>query len=150
MSETKNTEAINLVTGNPIDTSKMTEIAPGHYVSNDSSIPPGEFSRCGIAKLTRIDGKWHESFRLLSGQERVTKKLMTKLGINLNYRIVRALILGGLVKGSRPSPFVTMVDMADLAKHIAKTSKPGFWTKERRAAYQKGWQECQSLQESDD
>lgn len=127
----------NMRTGGEICTSNLTEIAPGVFIGD---IPQKEMPRYGVTKFVKDkEGKIHGILRTWDGMAKITKKLPEQLGVNLSSRVLRTLVYAGLVKGSRPTPFITEIDLADLARHRAHSSKPNFWNERRRSAYNLAW-----------
>ncbi len=130
----------NITTGRTINTEGLEEIAPGIFTG---AIPQAEMPRYGMTKYVQTPTGPKQVLVTWSGFEKINKHLPGKLGVKLSVRVLRALVYSGLVKGSRVTPFHTEIDLSDLARHRAESSKPNFWNDKRRTAYSLGWQQVQ-------
>ena len=103
MSPKPSTDIINIANGIPIKTDLLAEVAPGVFVGN---LPSQHTPRYGLVKyvsdkkggMTSVVVTW-------SGLVKVSKTLPEKIGIQLNKKVLRALVYSGLVKGVGLVPF---------------------------------------------
>ena len=128
---------INLRTGNPIDTSKLAEIAPGVFTGD---IPVSEMPRYGVTKFVKVgDGIYRSILVTFQDYVKLNQKTLDQLGIKISTRVLRSLVYAGFVKGSKVSPFQTEFCVESLYRHRRKTLERGFWNERRLTDYSLGW-----------
>jgi len=112
------------------------EIAPGKRAS--VKLPCDSLTKYGVVKLKRTNGTLIPLLKTWQGQVKLTHDLPALLGIGIDHSTLRMLCYAGFVKSSRPTPFVTIIDVQSLLDHIEATSgenAAAFWSAENRRKY---------------
>ena len=116
------------------------ELAPGKRGS--VKLPSEALTKFGFVKLKRKDGGLFPVLKTWQGVVRLTDDLPEKLGIGMDSQTLRTLCYAGFVKSSRPTPFVTLIDIQSLLDHIEATTGEGageFWTEANRRRYARAY-----------
>jgi hypothetical protein len=113
------------------------EIAPGQTIR--TKVPRECLTAYGLVRLNKQpNGNRVPDLKTWQQYVRLTDDLPSRLGLDIDSDTLRVLCYAGFVKASRPTPFVTLVDVQSLLDHIEATSgdnAAAWWTEERRIQY---------------
>lgn len=117
------------------------EIAPGQKIK--TKVPRECLTSFGMVRLNQQPGG-HRVPDLRTWQRlvRLTDDLPARLGLDIDSDTLRVLCYAGFVQASRPTPFVTLVDVQSIMDHIDATSGDNaatWWTEERRIQYRQAY-----------
>lgn len=117
------------------------EIAPGKVIK--TKVPRECLNSYGLVRLARQpDGRQMPELKTWQQWVRLTDDLPERLGLDMDSDTLRVLCYAGFVKASRPSPFVTLLDVQSLLDHLEATTGDNaatWWTEERRIQYRQAY-----------
>lgn len=117
------------------------EVAPCKTAS--IRVPREALASHGLVRLSkRPDGSIFPVLKTWHSHERLTDDLPARLGLGMDAATLRVLCYAGFVKASRPTPFVTLIDVQSLLEHLEATegeNAADFWTEARRRRYRQAY-----------
>lgn len=123
-------EIESMATGKKI---KVVQVAPGEFTA-DASL--GEIPRYGLFHMVPDGaGNFRPVLYTVSRRVKLTARLPKQLGLDLTSHSLRVLCEAGFVEYSRPTPRTIQIDLESLAKHLAATEDPEYWTEKRLAQF---------------
>lgn len=119
----------------------LAEVAPGQMA--EMQVPREAIDRYGLVKMMRLkDGTVRPIMRTWSSMMRITRDLPRQLGLDMSVHTLHVLVRSGLVRGSKPAPSTTLIDVDSLMRHIQQTTGErarDYWTAERHRQYQEAY-----------
>lgn len=109
---------------------RIIEIAPGVTLSRPQlAAATPEF---GVVRMRReANGQLTPMLRTWKAEVKLTKDLPEQLGVEIDYRTMLRLAAAGFISTRRPSPRLTLVNIASLIEHMDACQDPEFWTPAR-------------------
>lgn len=119
------------------------EVSPGKVAT--MNLPRHKIGKFGLTKIIlTADGTPQIVWKSWHTKVRITRDLPRQLGLPVDVETLRCLYNAGIVKGTKFSPAVTMIDLDSLAEHLEAASGEKareYWAGWRSEAYGEAWKE---------
>lgn len=122
----------------PIESVKV-EFMPGRVAEMPAHLlqAPPKYVICRLVK--QPNGMYAPVPMEWSPMVRMSRELHRELGLPCSHQTLYKLVKAGFVRGSLPSPWVLMIDVASLIEHFEATivnpDAPKFWTAQKIADF---------------
>lgn len=114
----------------------ITEVSPGEFIA---TVPRSELPLFAVAELSSDPGgragRMQARVKVWTAHVRITDHIGERIGVDISPKTLKRLVKTGFVRGSRPTPRMTVIDLSSLFDHLEAAAKPGFWTATRLAQW---------------